>query len=84
MNRKVRSINPSLDRVLLGRGKSHIGVIDTSSFLREDITTHGLDLNSRGKRKLTLLIAKSLGDNNVSGVSSIPVITNARAFPLLA
>jgi hypothetical protein len=30
-----------------------------------------------GKRKPALLIAKSLGDNNGSGISSIPVITNA-------
>jgi hypothetical protein len=44
--------------------------------------TRGLHLNSRAKKKLTLLIAKSLGDYNVSGTSSIPVIISARASPL--
>ena len=45
--------------------------------------THGLHLNSWGKKKLTLLIAKSVGDKNVSCTSSIPVITSERASPVL-
>jgi hypothetical protein len=45
MNRQVRSVNLSLDWFLLGCGKSHIGVFDTLSFLREDFTTHGLHLH---------------------------------------
>jgi hypothetical protein len=47
------------------------------SFQR-DFTTHGLHLNSQGK-KLALLIAKSLGDNNVSAIGCIPVITSERS-----
>jgi len=52
-------------------------VIETTSFQRADFKNHGLHLHSQGKKKLTLLIAKSLGDENVSGTSSISVITNA-------
>ena len=74
----------TLGRVLLGCGKSHIGLIDTSSFLREDFTTHGLHLNSQRKRRLSFLTAKRLGDDNVPGISSIPIISNARASPFLA
>jgi hypothetical protein len=55
---------------------SHIGVIDTASFVREDQTAHGLHLNFR--------IAERVGDGHVQTVSSIPVITHARASPFLA
>jgi len=41
-----------------------------TSFLREECMTHGLHLNSWGRRKLTLLTAKSLYDNQVSAVPS--------------
>lgn len=61
----MRLVNVSLDRALLGRGKSHIRVIDMTSFQRDEFMTHGLHLNSRGQRKLTLLIPKSVGDNSV-------------------
>jgi hypothetical protein len=37
-------------------------VIETTLFQRDDFKSHGLHLYSRGKKKLTLLIAKSLGD----------------------
>jgi hypothetical protein len=84
MDRKVRSMNLHLERALMGRGASHIGVTDTNCIVREDYTTHGLYLNSRGKMKLTLLIARSLGGDHVSGISSIPVITHATASPFLA
>ena len=70
-------MNLKFDRVLRGRGKSHIHVTDNMSFQTE-FTTHGLHLNYRGK-KLTLLIAKSFCDNNVLGNSSIPVITSERS-----
>jgi len=46
--------------------------------------TCGLHLSSQGKKKLTLLTANSLGDKNVSGTSSIPVFTSARAPYFLA
>ena len=45
--------------------------------------THGLHLNSCGE-KLTLLFAKSLSDNDVSGISSILIIINATTSPFLA
>jgi hypothetical protein len=43
-----------------------------------EFTTHGLHINSRGK--ITLLIAKRLGDNDVSAISCIPVITSEISF----
>jgi hypothetical protein len=75
-------MNVRLERALMGRGASHIGVIDTNCIVWEEYTNHGLLLNSRGKRKLTL-IARSLGGDHVSCISSIAVITNARASPFL-
>jgi hypothetical protein len=83
MNRKVRSVNLRLDRALLGRGTSHIGVVDTMTTGRDEYTAHGLHLNTRGKRKLTHLIADRLDGGHVSGLSSIPVITHVRASPFL-
>jgi hypothetical protein len=76
-------MNLRLERALMGRGTSHIGVIDTNCIVREDYMTHGLHLNSRGKGKLTLLIARILGGDHVTGISSIPVITHARDPPFL-
>jgi hypothetical protein len=84
LNKRVKSVNLGLDRALLGHDRSHISVVDTSLLLRQDFTTHGLHLNSREKKKLTHLIAKSLDDNGRSAISSIPVICNARASPFLA
>jgi hypothetical protein len=46
-------------------------------------TSHGLHLDSQGKRRLVNCIAEKMGDNHVKGVSSIPVITSARASPFL-
>jgi hypothetical protein len=83
MNRKIRSVNVQLDRALLGYGISHISVIDTTTVVREEYTTHGLHLNLRGKKKLALLVAEKLVVGHVSGSSSIPVITHARASPFL-
>jgi hypothetical protein len=62
---------------------SHIGVVDTTTIVREEYTTHGLHLSSRGKLNLTLLTAKRLGDGRVAGISSITVITHAKAPPFL-
>jgi hypothetical protein len=56
MDRKVRSMNARLEWTLMGRGASHIGVIDTNCIVREEYMTHGLHLNSRGKRKLKFLL----------------------------
>jgi hypothetical protein len=83
MNRKVRSVNLCLDRALLGHGMSHLGVIDTTTIGREEYMAQGLHLNSRGKRKLMLLIADKLDEGHVLGVSSIPVIIHATASPFL-
>jgi hypothetical protein len=38
-------MNLRLDRALMICDMSHIGVIDTASFVREDHTVHGLHLN---------------------------------------
>jgi hypothetical protein len=84
MNDKVRSVNLSLDQTLMGRGTSHIGVIDTTSIMREEYMTHGLHLNSQGKKKLMLLIPRRINEDHLSSTSSIPVITHARASPFLA
>jgi hypothetical protein len=51
--------------------------------VREEDATRGLSLNSQGKRELTILIAKRLGDGHVLGISSIPIITHARPSPFL-
>jgi len=58
-------VNVSLDRAVLGHGKSHIHVIDVTSFQRDEFVTHVVHINSRNQRKLTLLIPKSLDDNSV-------------------
>jgi len=62
----------------IGLGNSHIGIIDTTSIVKEEFMTHGLHLNLWCKRKLKLLLAKHLGDNQVLGISNIPCITIAR------
>ena len=82
MNRTVKSVNIRLDRALLGHGVSH-GVVDTTTLRRDEFTTHGLHLNWRGKRRLMLLIADGMDGGHTSSVSSIPVITHARAYPFL-
>jgi hypothetical protein len=84
MNGRVRSMNLRLDCALMRRDMSHIGIIDAASIAREDFTMHGLHLNFRGKRRLTHLIAKRVIGGHVSSISSIPVITHARASSFLA
>ena len=79
----MRSVNLRLHQALLGYGMSHIDVFETTSFQREDFTIHDLHLNSQSKKKLTLLIARSLGDKNVSSTNGFPVITSAKASPFL-
>jgi hypothetical protein len=59
---------------------SHIGVVDTTTIGREEYMAHGLYLNSRGKRKLMLLIADRLDGSHLSGVSSIPAIVHDRTL----
>jgi hypothetical protein len=57
-------------------------VIDTDTIVREEYTTHGLHLNSRGKMRLTQLTAESIHGGYVQcRNSSIPVITHARDSP---
>jgi hypothetical protein len=62
----------------MGRDMAHIGVIDAAAFLRDDCTTHGLHLNSQDKRRL--IHAERISGGHVRSVSSIPVITHARAL----
>jgi hypothetical protein len=76
-------VNLRLNRALMGHNVALIGVTDTASIVRDDYTTHGLHLNSRGKRRLTHLIAERISGGHVSSVSSIPVITHATASPFL-
>lgn len=59
-------------------GTSHTDIIDTTSVVKEEFMTHGLHLNLWGKRKLTLLLAKSLGGNQMLGISNISFITITR------
>jgi hypothetical protein len=42
---------------------------------------HGLHLTSQGKRKLAHFIVEKMAGGHVSGISSILVITCARASP---
>jgi hypothetical protein len=52
--------------------------------VREEYTTHGLHLSSRGKMMLTYLIAEGIHGGHVpSRSSSIPVISHARAPHIL-
>jgi hypothetical protein len=55
-------VNLKLNQALMVGGKSLYHVIEIPSFQREDFMNHGLYLNSLGKKKLTLLIDKCLGD----------------------
>lgn len=82
LHSRVRSMNARLGRALIRPDASHIGVIEVGNIKRDDYTYHGLHLNSRGKKKLSHLIA-----NRIKG--RIPVITNIipavhhRASPFL-
>lgn len=55
-------MNLRLDKTLVGGGKSHNHVSETTSFQKIDFMNHGLNLNSLGKKKLILLIAKCIDD----------------------
>jgi hypothetical protein len=63
---------------------SHIGITDTASISRNEHTTHGLHLNSQGKKRLTHLSAERVSCGHATNVSSIPVIAHATASPFLA
>jgi hypothetical protein len=67
-------VNLWLDKAMMGHGKAHIG-IDVASFVSDDYTAHGLHLNSRGKRRLTHLIAERISGGHMSSVSSIPLLS---------
>jgi hypothetical protein len=41
--------------------------------------TYGLHLNSQGKKRLKLLIVEGVVGDHMMSISSIPVITHARA-----
>jgi hypothetical protein len=53
MNRRVRRGNLLLDQALMGCD------------MADDCTTHGVHLNSQGKRRLMHLIAERIGDGQV-------------------
>jgi hypothetical protein len=81
MNGRVFSVNIRLDRTLMRCDMSHINAIDAGTAVREDYTTRGLHLNSRGKMRLIHLIEENIRGGHVP--SSIPVITHARALLFL-
>jgi len=63
---------------------SHSNVIDTGTIVREEHTTHGLHLNSRGKMRLKHHIVESIrGGHVTSRNSSSSVITHATVSPFL-
>jgi hypothetical protein len=84
MNGRVRSMNLWLGGALRRHDISHIGVTNTSPIMREDYTMHGLHLNSQGKKRLMQLTAERVVGDHASGISSIPVVTHARALPFLS
>jgi len=59
----------------------HIGVVETTSVLREESTTCGLHHNIRGKMRLTHLTAESTWGGHVPNMTSnIPVVINTSPF----
>jgi hypothetical protein len=75
-------MNLWLDWALMRLDMSHIGVIDTASIARKEYMTHGLQLNCRGKKRLTHLVAERVTGGHVSSIRSILVMTHAKASPL--
>jgi hypothetical protein len=73
-------MNLWLEQALIGSGGTHIGIINLDYFVRGDFMTHGLHLNSQGKRKLTHLIVERMGEGHESGVSST---TLSKKYPTL-
>jgi hypothetical protein len=68
-------VNLQLDRTLMRCDMSHVNIIDTGTVVREQYTTHGLHLNSRGKMRLTHFTAESICGGHVpSRNSSIPIL----------
>jgi hypothetical protein len=61
MKWRVRRVNLQPDRALMRCDMSHINVTDTGTIVREEYTTHGLHLNSGGKRGLHILWWKVYG-----------------------
>jgi len=60
-----------------------LGVIDTAAIARVNYKTHGLHLSAQGERNLVLLIAKTLGDDHVLDMSSIPIYHPCKSFSFL-
>jgi hypothetical protein len=83
MKRRIRRMNVQLDWDLMEHHTSHTGIFDTASIMTKDYISHGLQLNSQGKRRLVDLTAEEMGDNHVTGGNSIAVITNDTASPFL-
>lgn len=73
LHRRVREMNLRLERALLSPAASHIDMIDVSGIDRDAYTSHGLHLNSRGKKQLSQLIADRI-------IGRIPVVTSTRTF----
>jgi hypothetical protein len=79
MNERVRRVNLRLDQALMGRDTAHIGVTDTA-LVRDDYTTHGLHLNSLGRRRLTHLITERISGGQVLAVFSLLPMPELRFF----
>jgi hypothetical protein len=78
----VRSVNLRLDPALMVGGKSLNYVTEIPSFQREDFMNHSLHLNSLGKKRLTLLIAKCLG-NKLCHLPAIHLLSPVQKLPLI-
>jgi hypothetical protein len=79
-NERVRRVNLWLDRALMGRYTAHIGVIDTASLVRDEYTTHGLHLNSLGKRRLKHLMTERKSGGQVLAVFLLLPMPEPRLF----
>ncbi|KAJ4437507.1 hypothetical protein ANN_17652 [Periplaneta americana] len=71
LHSRVRSMNARLGRALIRPNASHIDVIEVCSIKRDDYTSHGLHLNSRGKKKLLHLIANRIKGSTLRLTSDV-------------
>jgi hypothetical protein len=79
LNGRVRNMNLQLDQALMSHDMSHVDIIDAASISKKDFMTHDLHLISRGKKRLTYVIAERVTGGHLASISSIPVITHAGA-----
>jgi phage head maturation protease len=84
MNGRAGNVNLQLDRALMRHDMSHINAIVTGTTVREEYTTHGLHLNSRGKMSLTHLTAESTYVMGMCQVGTIVFLLLPLLEPLLS